>query len=46
MVKAPLEQEAVGANPTDRGKKWNQAVCAGGRAWYPVIDSRDRSKQA
>lgn len=45
-VKAPLAQEAVGANPTDRGKKWKQAACAGGRAWHPVIDSRDRSKQA
>jgi transposase len=24
MVKAPLAQEAVGANPTDRGKKWDE----------------------
>jgi hypothetical protein len=22
MTKAPLAQEAVGSNPTDRGKKW------------------------
>lgn len=24
MVKAPMAQESVGPNPTDRGKKWNQ----------------------
>jgi hypothetical protein len=24
MSKAPLAQEAVGKNPTDRGKKWKQ----------------------
>ena len=24
VVKAPLAQESVGPNPTDRGKKWNQ----------------------
>ena len=24
MVKAPLAQETVGPNPTDRGKKWKQ----------------------
>ena len=42
MMKAPLAQESVGANPTDRGKKWKQASPAGGRAWRPVIDHRDR----
>jgi transposase len=26
MTKAPLAREAVGANPTDRGKKWQQAA--------------------
>src|SRR5450759_3190955 len=31
MMKAPLAQEAVGPNPTDRGKKWEQAPPAGGR---------------
>ena len=45
MVKAPLAIEDVGPNPTDRGKKWKQASCAGGRAWRPVVDSRNRSKQ-
>lgn len=45
MVKAPLAIEAVGPNPTDRGKKWKQTAFAGGRAWHPVVDSRNRSKQ-
>ena len=42
--KAPLATEAVGPNPTDRGKKRNQKAHAGGRAWSPVVDSRDRSQ--
>ncbi len=42
MMKAPLAQEAVGPNPTDRGKKWKQAPPAGGRSWGPAIDRRDR----
>ncbi len=46
MMKAPLAQESVGANPTDRGKKWKQAPSAGGRAWRPVIDHRDRGQPA
>ncbi len=46
MMKAPLAQESVGANPTDRGKKWEQAPSAGGRAWRPVIDRRDRGEPA
>ena len=46
MMKAPLAQESVGANPTDRGKKWKQASSAGGRAWRPVIDHRDRGESA
>jgi transposase len=45
MFKAPLAQESVGPNPTDRGKKWEQATPAGGRAWRPVVDRRDRSKR-
>ena len=31
MMKAPMAQESVGPNPTDRGKKWEQAPFAG--AW-------------
>jgi transposase len=44
MVKAPLAQEAVGPNPTDRGKKRQQAPCAHGRPWRPVVGRRDRSE--
>jgi transposase len=46
MVKAPLAQEAVGRNPTDRGKKRNQTTPVGGRPWCPVIARRDRSQSA
>jgi transposase len=46
MVKAPLAQEAVGRNPTDRGKKRNEAAFISGRPWCPVIARRDRSKSA
>jgi transposase len=46
MVKAPLAQDAVGPNPTDRGKKWKQATRAGGRAWHPAVPDRNRRKQA
>lgn len=45
MMKAPLAQEAVGPNPTDRGKKWEQAPSAGGRPWRPVVDHRDRGQR-
>ena len=43
MVKAPLAQESVGPNPTDRGKKWEQANAPGRRAWRPAVDHRNRS---
>jgi transposase len=43
MVKAPLAQESVGPNPTDRGKKWEQANAPGRRAWRPAVDHRHRS---
>lgn len=45
MVKAPMAQEAVGGNPTDRGKKWNQEKSSRGRTWYPAFHYRDRSKR-
>ena len=45
MTKAPTAQESVGHNPTDRGKKWKQTSHSGRRAWCPVVDRRDRSKQ-
>ena len=44
MMKAPLAQQAVGPNPTDRGKNWEQASLVGGRSWRPALDHRDRSK--
>jgi transposase len=46
MIKAPLARETVGANPTDRGKKRQQAPSLGGRAWRPALNSRNRSKPA
>lgn len=46
MIKAPLAREAVGPNPTDRGKKWKQAPSAGGRPWSPAFNRRDRSQSA
>ncbi len=46
LIKAPLALEAVGRNPTDRGKKRKQAPLINGRSWSPVIDRRDRSQSA
>ena len=46
MVKAPLALKCVGANPTDRGKKWAQAKFASRRAWRPAVDRRQRSQRA
>lgn len=45
MFKAPMARQAVGPNPTDRGKKWEQAASAGGRSWRPVVDHRDRRQR-
>jgi transposase len=42
MMKAPLAQEAVGPNPTDRGKKREQETPSGGRPWRPALPHRDR----
>jgi transposase len=44
MIKAPLAQDAVGPNPTDRGKKWKQTAYSGGRAWHPAVTDRYRSE--
>jgi transposase len=44
MIKAPLAQEAVGRNPTDRGKKRKQSASIGRRAWNPAIHRRNRGK--
>jgi transposase len=45
MLKAPLAQEAVGPNPTDRGKKREQETSVGRRSWRPVVAHRDRGKR-
>ena len=45
-IEAPLAQESVGPNPTDRGKKWKQTAYPGRRAWRPVVDCRQRSQSA
>ena len=42
LIKAPLARDAVGPNPTDRGKKRQQAPPAGGRPWGPAVDRRHR----
>lgn len=45
LMKAPLAQEAVGPNPTDRGKTGKQASLAGGRPWRPLVAHRDRGQR-
>jgi len=42
MVKAPLALEAVGPNPTDRGKKRHAAQPPRRREWNPAVPSRER----
>jgi len=44
--KAPLAQEAVGNNPTDRGKKRHQTQPVGGRCWRPAVPYRQRGQPA
>ena len=46
MVKAPLAQQSVGRNPTDRGKKRQQASLVGRRSWRPAIARRNWSEPA
>lgn len=46
MMKAPMAQQSVGPNPTDRGKKRQQTSFAGRRSWCPVVARRDRSESA
>jgi len=45
-LKAPMAQDAVGKNPTDRGKKWKQKTHCGRRDWRPVVNRRNRSEHA
>jgi len=46
MNKAPLALETVGRNPTDRGKKWEQAKYSRRRPWNPAVSRRQRSSNA
>ena len=46
LSKAPLAREAVGPNPTDRGKKWKQAEPAGGWSRHPLVAGRQRRRNA
>jgi transposase len=46
LVKAPLALEAVGKNPTDRGKKRNQTQCLGGSVRLASGDRDRRSEPA
>ena len=46
MIKAPTAKETVGRNPTDRRKKWDKEKHSGRRAWSPIVNRRNRSKQA
>jgi transposase len=46
MIKAPLALEAVGRNPTDRGKKRNQAQPAGGAERVAAGHRHRRSEHA
>lgn len=46
QIEAPLAQESVGPNPTDRGKKWDKAQYPCRRAWSPLVSRRNRSKSA
>ena len=43
-TKAPLARESVGANPTDRGKKREQAAQSLRREWRPSLVRRKRGK--
>jgi len=45
-LKAPLAQESVGPNPTDRGKKRKQAKPPRRRQWGPLVTRRHRSQSA
>lgn len=45
-VKAPLAQESVGPNPTDRGKKWKQTPFVSRRAWRPSVTHRNRGESS
>jgi transposase len=45
LGKAPLAQECVGPNPTDRGKKGAQTKFVSRRAWRPAVARRQRGQR-
>ena len=45
-LEAPLAQESVGPNPTDRGKKRNETTRACRRTWRPALATRQRRQPA
>jgi hypothetical protein len=45
-IEAPLAQESIDPNPTDRGKKWNKVTYAGRREWRPLVTRRQRGQSA
>jgi len=45
LGKAPLAQECVGPNPTDRGKKGAQTKFVSRRAWRPAVTRRQRGQR-
>ena len=45
-IEAPLAEESIGPNPTDRGKKWDEAPYPGRREWRPLVTRRQRSQSA
>lgn len=44
--KAPLAQESVGPNPTDRGKNGHKTFCTSRRSWRPAFRRRFRSQHS
>ena len=44
-IEAPLARESVGPNPTDRGKKRDQATYSRRRKWRPLVVTRNRCQQ-
>jgi transposase len=46
MTKAPMGGEATAPNPTDRGKKRDEAPPAYRRAWGPTLARRQRGERA
>jgi transposase len=45
-IEAPIAQESVGPNPTDRGKKWDKTKYSRRRKWHPFITRRNQRQPA